>query len=110
MPLAKIGGKTAYHKTMWDLAAYGYIRYEPSCDRRRPGRVLGGGVKGVMAGGRERSGIGGTIQIDFAGPARWEKFLAIESHGRGRALIHFNWNVCYCAAGCYRHIPCNQES
>lgn len=30
MPLAKIGGKTPYHRTMLELAEYGYIRYEPS--------------------------------------------------------------------------------
>jgi hypothetical protein len=39
MPLAKIGSATSYHRVIRELNAYGYIRYEPSCDCRKPSRV-----------------------------------------------------------------------
>lgn len=39
MPLAKIAGKTPYHRTILELAAFGYIRYKPSYDPARPSLV-----------------------------------------------------------------------
>jgi hypothetical protein len=39
MPLAKIGGKTPYHRTIRELAEFGYIKYLPSCDPGRPSKV-----------------------------------------------------------------------
>jgi hypothetical protein len=39
MPLAKIGGKTPYHRTIRELAEFGYIKYLPSCDPGRPSEV-----------------------------------------------------------------------
>ncbi|MGC4038735.1 MAG: hypothetical protein QM764_22415 [Chitinophagaceae bacterium] len=32
MPLCKISGSATYHRTIRQLAAYGYIRYVPSCN------------------------------------------------------------------------------
>src|ERR1700727_2360553 len=39
MPLPQIAGKTPYHRTILDLAAFGYIRYKPSYDPARPSLV-----------------------------------------------------------------------
>jgi hypothetical protein len=36
---AKIGGKTPYHRTIRELAEFGYIKYLPSCDPARPSEV-----------------------------------------------------------------------
>jgi hypothetical protein len=39
MPLAKIAGLTAYHRSIRQLNEYGYIRYEPSFDPAKPSKV-----------------------------------------------------------------------
>lgn len=39
MPLAKIGSPGPYHRVLRELDTYGYIRYEPSYDARRPSMV-----------------------------------------------------------------------
>jgi len=40
MPVAKIGGKGPYHRSIRQLQEYGYIRYEPSCDPAVPSKVV----------------------------------------------------------------------
>ncbi len=37
--IAKISASYTYHKTIKDLNAYGYIKYEPSFNRKRGSRI-----------------------------------------------------------------------
>jgi hypothetical protein len=39
MPVAKIGGVGPYHRTIRQLHAYGYVKYEPSYNPEVPSRV-----------------------------------------------------------------------
>jgi len=45
MPIAKIGGRYTYQRTMKELAEYGYIRYTPSFNRFRGSKIEFVGVK-----------------------------------------------------------------
>jgi hypothetical protein len=42
MPLAKIGGRGLFFRTIRELDAYGYCKYVPSCDKRVASRVWWG--------------------------------------------------------------------
>jgi hypothetical protein len=39
MGLAKISASNTYHKSVRDLHAFGYLRYEPSFKRNQPSKV-----------------------------------------------------------------------
>jgi len=39
MPLCKISGIATYHKSIRQLHLYGYIRYEPSYNRKRGSKI-----------------------------------------------------------------------
>ena len=39
MPLAKISGKSTYHKLIKDLSDFGYIRYSPSRRRNQGSKI-----------------------------------------------------------------------
>lgn len=40
MRIAKISASTTYHKSIWDLSNYGYIKYEPSFKRNKGSKVF----------------------------------------------------------------------
>ena len=39
MRIAKVSASATYHKTIWDLNNFGYIRYEPSFKRNQGSKI-----------------------------------------------------------------------